>query len=370
MPKVSFQPMTDHIEAMIAGGYYRAGARIPSIRALCGQFKLSHGTVHRGLESLAQRNLVELRHGSGAYVRQAGPAVSRELWKIAVFSELIDPASYCGHILLGIRRQAESLNLWLDLNLLKYHETTGDRLDEAAEDHHALLLVGSYDGCLRSLPRRRPVVGIDMHYPFGSASLIGMDPVQNAELAAEFFRRRGIRKVVVIGHPLPLYRFRAEVFASYWQIHHGEAELVFEAEAYEDILRGGISAGRLRREHIADRSCGYFFVSGSMCNCMHHEYERETGRNLSDDFTLLSVDGKSLLVPDFYPVNTIMPDYCEIGSLALRECLRRIENPGSSPRRILVNGILYERNAKKTRRKPSPGQVPPAKSIGKKSMDA
>ena len=42
-------------------------------------------------------------------------------------------------------------------------------------------------------------------------------------------------------------------------------------------------------------------------------------------------------------VSTVTPDYAEIGATALDECLRRIENPGARPRRILVSGTLVER---------------------------
>jgi DNA-binding transcriptional regulator YhcF (GntR family) len=337
--KYTFQPLTDHIEAMIASGYYGAGTRIPSLRILCERFQLSRGTAARGLEFLRNRGVLELRRGSGAYVRGNAGGEGRSR-KIAVFSEHADPSSYCGHILLGIQRHTTDLNVLLTLNLVKYENTTYEILENAARANDALMLIGSYDGCVSRLPRIRPGVGVDMHNSLGFASLVGLDPIQTAELAADFFHRRGFKKVKIIGFPLPLYIFRSDVFTLHWTHHFGTAETFFPVEQYENFYTESMYP-RIA-DQIADPDCGYLFVSGTECNRTLEAYHRETGKFLTDERCILSVDGKSLIVPDYFPVNTITPDYCEIGSLALQECLRRIDNPGSPPRRIMLNGTLHE----------------------------
>ena len=50
-----FQPLTDHLEAMIASGHYPTGTRLPSLRRLCDEFNLSRGTAARGLDYLRER---------------------------------------------------------------------------------------------------------------------------------------------------------------------------------------------------------------------------------------------------------------------------------------------------------------------------
>lgn len=341
--KSSFQPLTDHIEAMIASGYYSAETRIPPLRELCERFKLSRGTAARGLEYLRDRGVLDLRRGSGAYVKRAAATAKTGAGpkkRIAVFSEWADPSSYCGHILLGIQRQAAALNFILNIHLVKYIDTTFEMMETAARANDALLLLGGYDTLAR-LPDIRPAVGVDMHKSLGFASLVGLDPVHAAELATGFFRRRGCGKVKVFGYPLPLYRFRAEVFASCFRAEGGEvAHRLPMPEHTPGILRPEFY-DRLVDE-FDEPGCGYLFVSGTECERTMAAYRRATGRLLTDEHTVLSIDGKSLLVPDYLPVSTITPDYCEIGSLALQECMRRIDHPGSPPRRIMVNGAIYE----------------------------
>ena len=54
-PGNRFQALTDHIEAMIAGGQYPAGSRIPPLRELCEKFKLSRGTAARAWNFFKRR---------------------------------------------------------------------------------------------------------------------------------------------------------------------------------------------------------------------------------------------------------------------------------------------------------------------------
>ncbi len=341
-PGNRFQPLTDHIEAMIAGGQYSAGSRIPPLRELCERFKLSRGTAARGLEFLQAQGILELRRGSGAYVRKVNSVDAGLLGRrIAVFSEHIDiKESYCAHIILGLQRQAAATGAAINLHLRKYGMTTYEVLDQAARAADALLLVGHYDIVLDRLPRIRPGVGIDMLNSYGFASLIGLDPLHCAELAEEFFLSRQMKRVKIISFPIPLYAYRAEIFARRWSAR-GQSETYLPlSELHANFERPELY-DRIIRE-MQDPDCGYLFVSGTECNRTQMEYQRQTGRLLSRDRCVLSIDGKSLLIPEYLPVNTITPDYTEIGELALSECLRRIENPGARPRRILVSGSLVE----------------------------
>ena len=341
-PGNRFQALTDHIEAMIAGGQYPAGSRIPPLRELCEKFKLSRGTAARGLEFLQTQGILELRRGSGAYVRRVNGVDAGQLGRrIAVFSEHIDiKESYCAHIILGIQRQAAATGTTINLHLRKYGMTTYEVLDQAARAADALLLVGHYDIFLDRLPRIRPGVGIDMLHSYGFASVIGLDPLHCAELAEGFFLARHISKVKVIGFPIPLYTHRAETFARLWRARGCVENYLPIMKFRADFATPEVYAGIIRE--MQDPDCGYLFVSGTECNRTQLEYQRQTGRILSQERYMLAIDGKSLLIPEYLPVNTITPDYTEIGELALSECLRRIENPGARPRRILVSGTLVE----------------------------
>ena len=53
----------------IVSGECATDARLPSERALCEEFHLSRGTVREALSTLTELGAIEVRHGSGTYVR-------------------------------------------------------------------------------------------------------------------------------------------------------------------------------------------------------------------------------------------------------------------------------------------------------------
>ena len=340
-----FQPLTDHLEAMIASGHYPTGTRLPSLRRLCDEFNLSRGTAARGLDYLRDKGLIELRQGSGAYVSERNRrSAGRNGRRIAVFSEHSDTSeSYCAHIIVGIQRRAGSTGTTLNLHLYRYGEIDSSILEDAAREADALLLLGSYDSFIDDLPHIRPVVGFDMQKSYGFASVVGLDPSHAALLGCDYFRRHGFSRVKVIGFPMPSFRFRAEVFAFHWRETGGQVETFLPFEPFSADFYSDKTIYDRTIEQLEDPDCGYLFVSGTVCCRTQQSYREKFGRDLADDRCLLSIDGKSLLVPGYPGVSTVTPDYAEIGATALDECLRRIENPGARPRRILVSGTLVER---------------------------
>ena len=59
-----------YLEAMIAGGRYAAGDRLPPLRKLAEQFSLTPSCAHRAIRTLCERGLLELRQGAGTFVRE------------------------------------------------------------------------------------------------------------------------------------------------------------------------------------------------------------------------------------------------------------------------------------------------------------
>lgn len=57
--------------ARIASGAVGVGERLPSERALCGEFGVSRGTVREALTQLEQLEVIQIRPNSGAYVRRS-----------------------------------------------------------------------------------------------------------------------------------------------------------------------------------------------------------------------------------------------------------------------------------------------------------
>lgn len=66
------------LELKILGGAFAHGQRLPSVRALARRLKVHHNTVSAAYRDLEASGHVELRRGSGVFVRHAGPAALAE----------------------------------------------------------------------------------------------------------------------------------------------------------------------------------------------------------------------------------------------------------------------------------------------------
>jgi len=71
------QPLRDTIIESLRSGHLRAGDRLPTERAFCGQFGISRTSVRKVLQELKARGLITQTVGSGTYVTaQAAQAVA------------------------------------------------------------------------------------------------------------------------------------------------------------------------------------------------------------------------------------------------------------------------------------------------------
>jgi DNA-binding transcriptional regulator YhcF (GntR family) len=337
--------VANHLEAMIASGVIAPGAKVPSLRKLGEQFSLSVGTVRRSVDFLREKGILTIRPGSGAYVSErrnssfAASHTSSAKYRIAVFVTTDDLSNcYCAHALQGIQ-SAVGKNCSLILHFHDYcrdyhNDNTIDLplLEEAAAESDALLFLGCYDYILKKLPLTKPCVGVEMHSSYnGLMSTIALDPLNAAEQACDFFQKRGYKKVKILSEaaePMPVYRFRRMAFADLWR-NFGELEDVCDAKL-------------IKVEHVSDKDTAYFFTSDTEYNRLACAYKEKYGKALVDERCILSVDGKSLLIPGYEPINTIAVDWKIMGVMALEECIRRIENPGTQSRRIYQNCYLKE----------------------------
>jgi DNA-binding FadR family transcriptional regulator len=62
--------VADLLRTAIERGDYRAGDRLPSYRDLVNQYGIAMGTAREVMRLLERDGLVDIRHGSGAFVRE------------------------------------------------------------------------------------------------------------------------------------------------------------------------------------------------------------------------------------------------------------------------------------------------------------
>lgn len=76
-PRRLYRQIADQLRQLIERGEFEVGARLPPERDLAVQLGVSRPSVREALIALEVEGLVEVRMGSGIYVRQAEPARER-----------------------------------------------------------------------------------------------------------------------------------------------------------------------------------------------------------------------------------------------------------------------------------------------------
>src|SRR3954451_8073734 len=67
-----------HVRELVARGKYQAGQRLPTERELVQEIGVSRTSVRAGLQALAAKGLLVIRHGSGTFVADGPPMLDSE----------------------------------------------------------------------------------------------------------------------------------------------------------------------------------------------------------------------------------------------------------------------------------------------------
>ena len=76
-PRRLYRQIADQLRALIAQGEYPVGSRLPPERDLSAQLGVSRPSVREALIALEVEGLIEVRMGSGIYVRPGDPKAAR-----------------------------------------------------------------------------------------------------------------------------------------------------------------------------------------------------------------------------------------------------------------------------------------------------
>lgn len=63
--------LIEQVKHAIETGTLRAGEQLPSVRAMAEDLMINPNTVARAYRELEHEGIIELKHGSGAYIREA-----------------------------------------------------------------------------------------------------------------------------------------------------------------------------------------------------------------------------------------------------------------------------------------------------------
>ncbi len=322
-----------YLESLVVSGQLSPGDRLPTLRQLAAQFGLTVSTARRVLLGLCAEGMFSMRHGAGIFVNERAneTAANGEQFLTVVNWYTETQLNYCGCATAGLIAEAEQAGWQVRLHSVSYAFKVSDPVffPSSIWDGRAVILIGTYDRCrMKNFIPRKPCVAIEMHDSWnGALSTVTVDPFVSANLAVEFFRERGVRRVTVVETDTPAMQCRAELFRLAWSRHGGDCRTVLE---YGDLPLA-----------LPEADEGIFFAGGTS-----HEYHvlalrKQFGSRADFLPNLLSVDGKSLLNPYYQPVNTIYIDWRQAAEAAFTEAVRRVSFPGTAARRIYLEPKLH-----------------------------
>jgi len=130
----------DHLRTMIDSGRLAAGSRLPAERALCEQLGISRGSLRQALRVLDSIGYVQVRPGSGTYVREDIEERPLRGW-FAEHEQLVEK-------LFDLRTTveptlAERLAVHHTPRVLARLESTVDEMDQAAADGDMLRVIAA-----------------------------------------------------------------------------------------------------------------------------------------------------------------------------------------------------------------------------------
>ncbi len=106
-----YRQLADALLAAITGGQIARGEKLPTVRALSDELRVSPGTVKRAYEELAARGAVRMAQGSGTFACwQAQSAVSRKEQATTAIDAMLDT-------LEELNFSAREISVFLDLKL-------------------------------------------------------------------------------------------------------------------------------------------------------------------------------------------------------------------------------------------------------------
>lgn len=327
--------LQEHIKAMLVCGAYKAGDRLPSMRMYAEQFGMTVSTVRNALLELDRAGLVSMRHGDGVYVTgQARFPQEEPIWKIAVFTDKadsLDPSNtYSAHALLGVQEEAAENRCRIEIFFRDFYGTSDPLVmnQKLLRDSDACILLAVYDRNRIVLDTGIPVIGLQIGELYlGRLSCVSIDPFSTAELARDYFLSRNIRRVKCLYFEHGASKDQYRVFKS-------------EFENFGTCLGAVLTDNEPPLELFDDPEVGYLIFSGTVSHMVQTAYEQRHGRPMTDDFCLLSVDGKSRYVPKYKPVPNIGIDWRQAGRMLLTEALFRIHKPELPGRRVLMTPDL------------------------------
>ncbi|MBE7040783.1 MAG: GntR family transcriptional regulator [Ruminococcaceae bacterium] len=131
--KPLYLQVKENLEESIRSGKYPEGAKLPSEKTLCDEFKVSRITIRQALDLLEAKGMTYSVHGKGTFVKAS--IIDSNLQKISSFGETLEKMGYTGYTKIASyeERQADDFERMLrgqEWNRISQLSLTGYSMDE------------------------------------------------------------------------------------------------------------------------------------------------------------------------------------------------------------------------------------------------
>ena len=328
-----YRKIADLLAMRIQEGVYSCRKELPTHRNLCEEFQTSRSNLHKVLNLLEKRGLIERRQGRNAKIRNPEKQTVLFIFFSSIKGHLIDRRGISARLYRGIHRFAEEHSLTLLVqsgeNFLRSGCSFGARID-------GIIAGGAQvDKYLSLLGRNGAQIVTLGCYHQVDADMFCADYDEAGRRAADSILRRGLKRPLFL-----MLQFEDEDFllSSFSKTRNAFQErLLTDSEVcvfhhtvhYCDLNAPGKTVLELFRK-IEDNHVD------SIVYCVNIPFPKlrrfATVRNLPS----VVIDRQMEMEEDDPDVEIIDFDSERIGYLAAKRLWERMRNPSLEPQRILI----------------------------------
>lgn len=354
--KTKHQRVFDHLSRDIVAGRYQAGQKLPSESALVRRFGVSRITIGHALRELQQRGLIDRVAGSGTYVRDVSVHARKGLLFGLIIpnlgeTEIFEPicqgivASHeaKGHALLWAHADAGSRDKEQQaLQLCRQSIERGvngvffaplEMTERSGDINRRVMRMLRQAGIAVVLLDCRPKDA----GPRAHVDMVGIDNHRAGYLAAEHLLRMEARRVgfVAYRNQASTVRLRIAGYRDALAAHGRETgSRVFHISAHSHLP-----------PHLSLLECDGFVCANDRVAGHLMQTLIARGIRIPADARIVGIDDVNYasLLP--VPLTTIHQPCREIGEMALRTMLERLDRPALPGRDILLDCSLVVRRS-------------------------
>ena len=281
---------------------------------------------------LCEKAVLVTRPGAGIFVNSIPSyIIDSSQATIMVFLEwTIEQSGTFNLAFEGIRMRAVQEECSIRFSYLGIDKFNESEVQKLSGDADGIIMLAEYDRKKIDFSPRVPAVGVGWQNTASSVSVVDLDPFEAAELAVKYFQQTEAEEVMIISSSQPNKMVRAETFANAWTRAGGKADIT-TFDGTPQLEKVSIEPDK-----------NYLFTSSWALERCSHIFQRKFGSELAQKSNILGIDGRNIFDPNGHKSASIYPNWREIGSRALQECLERIKSPGRQPARIYLPCSLHE----------------------------